>query len=63
MLVIEKIVASKAVTILVRGGNAMLVAEAKRSLHDALCVVRSLVLVFVYRAIVSMKFCNLLLSF
>lgn len=45
MLVIEKTAASKAVTILVRGGNAMLVAEAKRSLHDALCVVRSLILV------------------
>lgn len=43
MLVIEECSNSKAVTILVRGGNAMLVAEAKRSLHDALCVVRSLV--------------------
>lgn len=43
MLVIEKCSNSRAVTILVRGGNAMLVAEAKRSLHDALCVIRSLV--------------------
>jgi len=43
MLVIEKCANTRAVTILVRGGNAMLVAEAKRSLHDALCVVRSLV--------------------
>lgn len=43
MLVIEECSNSRAVTILVRGGNAMLVAEAKRSLHDALCVVRSLV--------------------
>ena len=43
MLVIEDCLKSRAVTILVRGGNAMLVAEAKRSLHDALCVVRSLV--------------------
>lgn len=43
MLVIEKVANSKTVTILVRGGNAMLVAEAKRSLHDALCAVRSLV--------------------
>lgn len=32
-----------AVTVLVRGGNSMMVAEAKRSLHDALCVVRNLV--------------------
>lgn len=43
MLVIEECSNSRAVTILVRGGNAMLVEEAKRSLHDALCVVRSLV--------------------
>ncbi|CAG9827387.1 unnamed protein product [Diabrotica balteata] len=43
MLVIEECSNSRAVTILVRGGNQMLVAEAKRSLHDALCVVRSLV--------------------
>lgn len=43
MMVIEECSNSRAVTILVRGGNAMLVAEAKRSLHDALCVVRSLV--------------------
>ncbi|KRT83175.1 hypothetical protein AMK59_4264 [Oryctes borbonicus] len=43
MLVIEKCSNSRAVTILVRGGNAMLVEEAKRSLHDALCVIRSLI--------------------
>lgn len=43
MLVIEHCSNSRAVTILVRGGNQMLVAEAKRSLHDAICVVRSLV--------------------
>ncbi|XP_044734799.1 T-complex protein 1 subunit epsilon [Chrysoperla carnea] len=43
MLVIEECANSRAVTILVRGGNAMLIAEAKRSLHDALCAVRSLV--------------------
>nr|CAH7747958.1 unnamed protein product [Callosobruchus chinensis] len=43
MLVIEDCSNSRAVTILVRGGNQMLVEEAKRSLHDALCVVRSLV--------------------
>ncbi|GJQ84556.1 putative assists the folding of proteins upon ATP hydrolysis [Trypoxylus dichotomus] len=43
MLVIEECSNSKAVTILVRGGNTMLVEEAKRSLHDALCVIRSLI--------------------
>ncbi|KAJ8953100.1 hypothetical protein NQ318_013444 [Aromia moschata] len=43
MLVIEECSNSRAVTILVRGGNHMLVEEAKRSIHDALCVIRSLV--------------------
>lgn len=43
MLIIEECLNSKAVTILLRGGNAMITAEAKRSIHDALCVVRSLV--------------------
>ena len=42
MLVIESS-KSKAVTILVRGGNGMIVDEAKRSIHDALCVVRNLI--------------------
>jgi len=43
MLVIEGCENSRAVTILIRGGNKMVVEEAKRSLHDALCVVRNLV--------------------
>jgi T-complex protein 1 subunit epsilon len=43
MLVIEHPVNTTAVTILVRGGNPMIVAEAKRSLHDAMCVVRNLI--------------------
>jgi T-complex protein 1 subunit epsilon len=43
MLVIEDCKCSKAVTILVRGGSNMIVDEAKRSLHDALCVVRNLI--------------------
>jgi T-complex protein 1 subunit epsilon len=43
MLVIEQCKNTKAVTILIRGGNQMVVAEAKRSIHDALCVVRSLI--------------------
>jgi thermosome len=32
-----------AVTILIRGGTERLIAEAERSLHDALCVVRDLI--------------------
>lgn len=43
MLVIEGCPNSKAVTLFVRGGNKMVVEEAKRSLHDALCVARNLV--------------------
>lgn len=43
MLVIEECPNSKAVTILIRGGNKMIVKEAERSLHDALCVVRNLI--------------------
>jgi len=43
MLVIEECHNSKAVTIFLRGGTKMIVEEAKRSMHDALCVVRNLV--------------------
>jgi|UniRef100_A0A7S4LI72 T-complex protein 1 subunit epsilon len=43
MVFIESCAQSKAVTIFVRGGNKMIVDEAKRSIHDALCVVRNLV--------------------
>ena len=43
MLVIEDCANSSAVTVLVRGGNSMIVEEAKRSLHDAMCVVRNLI--------------------
>eukprot|EP01006_Ploeotia_vitrea_P055669 TRINITY_DN68022_c5_g5_i2.p1 TRINITY_DN68022_c5_g5~~TRINITY_DN68022_c5_g5_i2.p1 ORF type:complete len:536 (-),score=69.73 TRINITY_DN68022_c5_g5_i2:830-2392(-) len=43
MVFIENCKNSKAVTIFVRGGNKMIVEEAKRSIHDALCVVRNLV--------------------
>ncbi|XP_055343004.1 T-complex protein 1 subunit epsilon-like [Paramacrobiotus metropolitanus] len=43
MLVIEGCPNSRAVTIFIRGGNKMIVEEAKRSIHDALCVVRNLV--------------------
>ena len=34
---------SKTVSILVRGSNQLVLEEAERSLHDALCVVRALV--------------------
>merc|ERR1711966_261985 len=40
MLVIEDCQNSKAVTVLVRGGNQMVVDEAKRCIHDANCCVR-----------------------
>lgn len=43
MLVIEECKNSRAVTIFIRGGNKMIVEEAKRSIHDALCVIRNLV--------------------
>jgi len=43
MLVIEGCPNTKAVTIFVQGGNKMVIEEAKRSIHDALCVVRNLV--------------------
>ncbi|GAA5982400.1 hypothetical protein JCM11641_006971 [Rhodosporidiobolus odoratus] len=43
MLVIEDCANSKAVTVFVRGSNKMIIDEAKRALHDALCVVRTLV--------------------
>ncbi|KAI7719465.1 T-complex protein 1 subunit [Hortaea werneckii] len=43
MLVIEDCANSRAVTCFLRGSNKMIIDEAKRSLHDALCVVRNLV--------------------
>jgi T-complex protein 1 subunit epsilon len=43
MLVIEGCPNSKAVTVFVRGGNKMIVDEARRSLHDAMCVTRNLI--------------------
>ncbi|VDL97160.1 unnamed protein product [Schistocephalus solidus] len=43
MLVIEDCKNTKAVTCFLRGSSRMIVDEAKRSLHDALCVVRNLV--------------------
>lgn len=43
MLFIENCANSKAVTVFVRGGNKMIIEEAKRSIHDAICVVRNLI--------------------
>lgn len=43
MLVIEDCARSSAVTVLVRGGSKMIVDEATRSIHDAMCVVRNLI--------------------
>jgi T-complex protein 1 subunit epsilon len=43
MLIIEECRNSKAVTVYLTAGTKMLLEEAKRSLHDALCSVRNLV--------------------
>ncbi|WFC99123.1 T-complex protein 1 subunit epsilon [Malassezia yamatoensis] len=43
MLVIEECANSRAVTAFLRGSNKMIIDEAKRALHDAICVVRTLV--------------------
>jgi len=43
MLVIEECANSKSVTVFIRGGNRMIIDEAKRSLHDAMCVARNLI--------------------
>jgi len=42
-LLIEQCPNTKTVTIFVRGGNKMIVEEAKRSIHDAICVTRNLI--------------------
>jgi T-complex protein 1 subunit epsilon len=43
LLVIEECKNSKAVTMVIRGGNQMAVDEAKRSIYDAICSVRNLI--------------------
>ena len=43
MIVLEDCLANKVVTILVRGGNDMIIEEAKRCIHDAICVVRNMI--------------------
>merc|ERR1712187_328296 len=44
IIVIEGCLNSRAVTLLVRGSSKMVVEETKRSLHDALCVTRNLLM-------------------
>jgi T-complex protein 1 subunit epsilon len=43
LTVIRGCASKKSLTILVRGGNSIIVDEAKRAIHDSLCVVRNLV--------------------
>ncbi|PVU85113.1 hypothetical protein BB560_000915 [Smittium megazygosporum] len=43
IIIVEGCANPKAVTLLLRGGNKMIVDEAKRSIHDAMCVVRNLI--------------------
>jgi T-complex protein 1 subunit epsilon len=43
MLLIEGDATFPCVTLLIRGGNKLMVAEAERSIHDALCVARNLI--------------------
>jgi T-complex protein 1 subunit epsilon len=43
LILIEGCANTKAQTVLVRGGNKMLLEETKRSLHDAMCVTRNLI--------------------
>lgn len=43
MLAIEGCPNSKAVTVFLRGSTKMVIKEAERSMHDALCVIRNLV--------------------
>lgn len=41
MLLVSECGQTEGVSILIRGGNKMIVEEAKRSLHDSMCVVRN----------------------
>ncbi len=43
IIVIEDCANTKAATVFIRGGNKMIIDEAKRSLHDAMCAVRNLI--------------------
>jgi len=43
MLIVEDCANSRTVTVFIRGGNHMIIDEAQRSLHDAMCVTRNLI--------------------
>lgn len=43
MIFMENCPNTKAVTIFIRGSNKMVIEEAKRSIHDAICMVRNLI--------------------
>jgi len=43
VILIQECEKSKAVTVLVRGGSAVICDEARRCLHDAICVVRNMI--------------------
>lgn len=43
MVSVQELSKSKAVTILIRGGSRTIIDETRRSIHDALCVVRNLI--------------------
>lgn len=43
MMVIEQCPNTRALTILIRGGSKMITEEAKRCVHDALCVTRNII--------------------
>jgi thermosome len=43
MIFVEECPSAKSVTILIRGGTDLVIDEAERSIHDALCVVRNVV--------------------
>ncbi|MHA2297938.1 MAG: thermosome subunit beta [Candidatus Hodarchaeales archaeon] len=43
MIYVEECETSKSVTILIRGGTELVIDEADRAIHDALCVVRNVV--------------------
>lgn len=43
MVIVKDLSASKAVTVVVRGGSKTIIDEAHRSMHDAICVIRNLI--------------------
>ncbi|XP_065216712.1 T-complex protein 1 subunit epsilon-like [Planococcus citri] len=44
LVLFEDCLNSSVVTILIRGGNSLIIEEAKRSFHDALCMIKNLIL-------------------